>query len=152
LKGKQLKNINLRFVKESDLPIFYLQQADEEAARMADFPIRTEEAFYAHWQKIMADPANILRTIEWEGQVSGNIVSFLLEGKREVGYWLGREYWGKGIATRALELFLQEVTERPLYGFTAHTNPASARVLEKNGFKLKENTEKGKLFILRGKQ
>lgn len=115
---------------------------------MADFPIRTEEAFYAHWQKIMADPANILRTIMWEGQVAGNVVSFIMEGRREVGYWLGREFWGRGIATAALQLFLEEINERPLFAFTAHSNPASARVLQKCGFAQVERTNEGLVFRL----
>ncbi len=110
---------------------------------MADFPIRTEEAFYVHWHKIISDPANILRTILYEGKVAGNVVSFIMEGRREVGYWLGREFWGKGIATGALKLFLTEVTERPLYAFAAHSNPASAKVLLKCGFKLLETTTEG---------
>ena len=134
---------------ESDLPIFYLHQADKEAARIADFPSREEAVFYAHWHKIMANPENILRTVLWEGQVAGNMVSFIMEGKREVGYWLGREYWGKGIASTALELFLQVVTERPLYGVTASSNPGSARVLEKCGFELLESTDKESIFCLK---
>jgi RimJ/RimL family protein N-acetyltransferase len=138
----------LRRVSESDLPIFYLHQADEEAARLADFPIRSKADFYTHWHKIMADPANILRTILWEGQVAGNVVSFMMESRREVGYWLGREFWGKGIATTALQLFLEEITERPLYAFTAHTNPASAKVLQKCGFGQLEKTDKGLVFRL----
>jgi RimJ/RimL family protein N-acetyltransferase len=138
----------LRPVTESDFPTFYLHQADEEAARMADFPIRTEEAFYAHWHKIKADPANILRTIIYEGQVAGNMVSFIMEGRREVGYWLGCDFWGRGIATAALKLFLEEVTERPLFAFTAHTNPASAKVLLKCGFSQLEKTDKGLVFRL----
>jgi len=138
----------LRSVTASDLPTFYLHQADEEAARMADFPIRSETDFYAHWHKIMADPANILRTILYEGQVAGNVVSFIMESRREVGYWLGREFWGKGIATAALQLFLEEITERPLFAFTAHSNPASGRVLQKCGFTLVEKTDTGLVFRL----
>jgi RimJ/RimL family protein N-acetyltransferase len=144
-----LSQIELRIVVSTDLPIFYLHQADKEAARIANFPTRTEEAFYAHWHKIMADPSNILRTALWEGQVVGNMVSFIMEGKREVGYWLGREYWGKGIATTALRLFLMEVTDRPLFGVTAKSNPASARVLEKCGFELLESSEKESIFRLK---
>jgi RimJ/RimL family protein N-acetyltransferase len=138
----------LRPVTDSDLPTFYLYQADEGAARMADFPIRSELDFYTHWHKIMVDPANILRTILYEGQVAGNMVSFIMEGRREVGYWLGREFWGRGIATAALKLFLEEITERPLYAFTAHSNPASVKVLQKCGFSQLEKTDKGLVFRL----
>jgi len=144
-----MNQIKLRRVVESDLPIFFLDQADQETARIADFPSREEAAFFAHWHKIMVDPANILRTVLWEGQVAGNMVSFLMEGKREVGYWLGREYWGKGIASAALKLFLQEVAERPLYGVTAKSNPGSARVLEKCGFELLESAEKEIIYCLK---
>ena len=39
-----------------------------------------------------------------------------------VGYWIGRRDWGRGIATRALALFLERVTTRPLYAFVAVNN------------------------------
>ena len=129
-----METILLRPVTESDLPIFYLHQADEDAARMAGFPSRTEEAHIAHWHTIMADADNMLRTVVVDGEVAGNMVSFMMEGVREVGYWLGREFWGRGIASAALEQFLQEVKPRPLYAHAVKTNPGSIRVLEKCGF------------------
>jgi RimJ/RimL family protein N-acetyltransferase len=57
----------------------------------------------------------------------------------EVGYWIGKPYWGKGYATEALKLFLKEVKKKfnPVrivaYHFTY--NPASGRVMQKCGFK-----------------
>jgi RimJ/RimL family protein N-acetyltransferase len=51
----------------------------------------------------MANEDIILRTIEVNGEVAGHLVSFLLEQERQVGYWLGKEYWGKGIVNKALE-------------------------------------------------
>jgi RimJ/RimL family protein N-acetyltransferase len=56
-----------------------------------------------------------------------------------VGYWVGREFWGRGIATRALAAFLDEVSERPIYAGVADTNLASIRVLEKCGFTVAES-------------
>jgi RimJ/RimL family protein N-acetyltransferase len=88
----------------------------------------------------MKDETVILKTILFEGQVAGNLVSFVLSGEREVGYWLGREFWGKGIATRALSEFLKQVKERPLYAHVARHNIASLRVLEKCGFRLQGRT------------
>jgi RimJ/RimL family protein N-acetyltransferase len=129
--------ILLRDVIASDLPIFFEQQRDPVANQLAAFPAREREAFMAHWAKILADKSNILKTILVDGQVAGNIVSWEQpdEGnKREVGYWLGREFWGKGIATRALTLFLERVTARPLYAHVVRHNLASIRVLEKCGF------------------
>ena len=56
----------------------------------------------------------------------------------EVGYWLGEEYWGRGIVTEALTLFSEDVFERlnllRLFAVAADANVASARVLEKAGY------------------
>ncbi len=128
------EDIQLRDVAESDLPIFFEQQLDPEATQMASFPSRNREAFLAHWSKIMADDSVVLKTILFNGNVAGNMVCFEQLGEREVGYWLGREYWGKGIATRALKQFLKEIETRPLYAHVAKQNVASRRVLEKCGF------------------
>lgn len=129
-------NVNLRDVTESDLPILFEQQLDPEAAAMAAFPSRNREAFMDHWRKLMADPSLLLRTVLFDGQIAGSIVCFELEGEREVGYWIGKEFWGKGIATQALMQFLDLIQTRPLYGHVAKHNVASRRVLEKGGFKL----------------
>ena len=90
----------------------------------------------AHWAKIMQGESNILKTILFDDQVAGNIVSWDASGEREVGYWIGKEFWGKGIATKALSEFLGIVTTRPLYEHVAKHNVASRRVLEKCGFML----------------
>jgi RimJ/RimL family protein N-acetyltransferase len=76
------------------------------------------------------------RPFSFNGEVAGNIVCFEQLGEREVGYWLGKEYWGKGIATRALEEFLKTIETRPLYAHVAKHNIGSRRVLEKCGFKV----------------
>ena len=52
----------------------------------------------------------------------------------EVSYWLGRDFWGRGIATQALRHFLGEVRARPLFGRAAAENVGSIRVLEHAGF------------------
>ncbi len=126
--------VMLRDVIESDLPIFLVHQQDPEATAMAAFPARQSAAHFAHWARIMADKTNILKTIIVDSQVAGNIVSWDQSGQREVGYWLGREHWGQGIATRALELLLTEIAARPLYAHVARHNLGSRRVLEKCGF------------------
>ncbi len=140
--------ISLREVIASDLPIFYEHQCDPEAAWMADFPSRDRSAFTYHWMNILADPANILRTILFDGQVAGNIVCFEQGRVRQVGYWLGRDYWGHHVATRALAAFLDEVNERPLYAYVAKHNLASQRVLEHCGFTRFEEQEKEIVLIL----
>jgi RimJ/RimL family protein N-acetyltransferase len=101
---------------------------------LSAFPSRDRERFIAHWAKIMADAKGIQKTILFDGQVAGNIVSWMQDGEQEVGYWVGRAFWGKGIATSALEAFLSHVTVRPLYAHVVKHNAASLRVLEKCGF------------------
>lgn len=88
------------------------------------------------WKKILADDSVIKRTIDVDGEVIGMISCFEREGTPEVTYWLGKEHWGKGFATRALKLLLDLVPKRPLYARTAKDNRASVRVLEKGGFSL----------------
>jgi RimJ/RimL family protein N-acetyltransferase len=127
-------DIRLRDVTEADLPIFFEHQLDPEATQMAAFPSRDRDAFMAHWAKILADPTLAKQTILVDGRVAGNIGSWEQSGEREVGYWLGRNYWGQGVATKALALFLDQVTARPLYAHVAKHNVGSRRVLEKCGF------------------
>jgi len=124
----------LRDVIESDLPIFFEQQLDPEATAMAAFPSRDREPFMTHWAKIMANESMIQKTILFNDQVAGNVVCWEQDGEREVGYWLGKEYWGKGIATKALAQLLDQVKTRPLVAHVAKHNIASRRVLEKCGF------------------
>ena len=126
----------LREVIESDLPVFFEHQRDPDACRMAGFPSRDRDHFMAHWANIMADESVLIRTILYDGQVAGNVVSFVQAGQREVGYWIGKDHWGRGIATRALSAFLEQVTERPLYAHVVKRNRASLRVLEKCGFSI----------------
>ena len=128
--------IHIRDVTESDLPILYEQQLDPEATAMAAFPSRDHDAFMAHWKKIMAYENNLIKTISYAGEVAGYILSWEMEGEREVGYWLGKAYWGKGIATQALAEYISIVKTRPLMSHVARHNIGSRRVLEKCGFKV----------------
>ena len=129
--------VRLRNVEPGDLPIFYEQQLDPDATRMAAFPARDRASFDAHWEKnILGNPDAIAQTILVDGEVAGNVGSWAQEGTRLVGYWIGKEYWGKGIASQALTQFLDVVETRPLYAHVAKHNIASRRVLEKCGFKV----------------
>ena len=124
----------LRDVVRTDLPVFFEHQRDPEATTMADFPARDRDAFDAHWERLLADPSLYKKTIVFKGQVAGNIGSWSQDGRRLVGYWLGKEFWGKGLATKALAEVIAELDTRPLYAYVAETNIGSIRVLEKCGF------------------
>jgi len=130
-------NLILRKIIDSDLPIFFQQQLDDDANFMAAFISRdpkNREEFNKHWQKIRVDKSIIIRTIEYGENVVGNVASFLMEGKREVSYWIGKDYWGQGIATNGLTKFLEIIKERPLYAHVAFDNIGSINVLQKSGF------------------
>lgn len=134
--------VNLRFrpVAPADLDTLFEYQRDPEANRMAAFTApdpNDRAAFDRHWNRILSSPDIDARVIEVGGRLAGSIVLWrdeALDGP-EVSYWLGREFWGRGIATDALWRFLSSIETRPLYGRAASTNPASIRVLEKCGFR-----------------
>ena len=137
--------IRLRDVQPDDLPIFFEQQLDADATRMAGFPSRDRTAFDAHWaSNILGNPAAVTQTVLLNGRVAGYIGSWQQDGVRLVGYWIGKESWGKGVATEALARFLLIVTARPLRAHVARHNLASIRVLEKCGFRL-EREEGGEV-------
>jgi RimJ/RimL family protein N-acetyltransferase len=130
-------DVVLREVNPDDVAIFYRQQLDAEANHMAAFTVKDpsdKKAFKERWLRILSDNNIVKRTILYEGQVAGNVLVFDQFGKRSVGYWLGREFWDKGIATAALKLVLKQVEARPLYARVAKDNRGSMRVLQKSGF------------------
>ena len=131
--------IQLREIKEDDLPILFEQQLDPEANHMAAFTAKDpadREAFMQHWAKVMADERIPIRTILYERQIAGSILHHSWFGEPEISYWIGKEFWGMGIATQALKLFLKEQTIRPLFARVVKDNTASIRVLEKCGFEV----------------
>ena len=126
----------LRDVEPDDLPIFFEHQRDLVAVALVVFRSRDKAEFDEHWAKIMADDAVLKKTIVADGQIAGNIASFMRDGKRKVGYWIDRALWGRGIASQALPAFLRLEPRRPLYAGVAPHNIASIRVLQKCGFTL----------------
>lgn len=101
---------------------------------MAAVPAREWSTFLGHWTAILADAGVTAQAIEADGSLAGSIVSWTEAGERLVGYWLGREQWGRGIATAALRQFLAAERTRPLHARVAAHNAASLRVLQKAGF------------------
>jgi RimJ/RimL family protein N-acetyltransferase len=130
-------DVRLREVVDDDLRLFYEFQLDPMAAAMAVFPSQVDlEVHRARWQtKILGNPDNIARTVLADGRVAGNMLCWPDDGRRLVGYWIGREFWGRGIGTAALRLFTAEIRQRPLHAMVAVTNAGSQRVLEKAGFR-----------------
>ena len=135
----------IRTVEPPDLEIFYEQQLDPAAIRMAAFVSRDPKdkpAFDAHWSKILNSPQITQRTIVAGAQVAGHVACFPDGENMEVTYWLGREFWGRGLATQALGQLLRLVKERPIFARAATDNIGSIRVLQKCGFNI-VGTDKG---------
>jgi len=138
-KIPETTEILLRDVTETDLPIFFEHQRDPAANFMAAFTSRDpadRDAFAAHWKRILNDDTVVVKTIVFEGNVVGSVATFVDKefGKPEITYWIGKEYWGMGLATQALSKLLRDIRVRPIYGRAAKDNVASIRVMEKCGF------------------
>src|SRR3954454_13532594 len=129
----------LRELRDEDLAVLFEQWADPVAARMAAFTApdhMDREAFERRWSRLSADETVIGKAIVVDGEVAGTIGSWGAAAEREITYWIGRSYWGRGIATAALEAFLTVDQTRPLHARVASDNVASHRVLEKCGFRV----------------
>src|ERR671924_1736180 len=137
--------LTLRKVRDEDLPLLFEQWADPVAVQMAAFSApdhMDRDAFERRWSRLRADEADadwgtvLTRVIVVDDEVAGTIGSWGDPGEREVTYWIGRSYWGKGIATGALNAFLAVDPSRPLHARVAYDNFGSRRVLEKCGFRV----------------
>lgn len=131
--------------QEADLETFFLFQTDEEANQMAAFTAEDpwdKAAYMKKWTAIVHNDQINMQSIRMDGQLVGSVLHFTMDGNTYVSYWIGRQYWGRGIASKALQLFLQTTGIRPLLAQVAYDNYGSQRVLEKCGF-VKVATEKG---------
>lgn len=130
--------VRLREIRAAaDLPVLFELQLDPEANRIAVVTPRDRAGFDAHWAGILGDGGRggiFARAVLFDEALAGQISCFPMDGVDCVGYWIGREYWGRGVATRALRLLLEEVLVRPLHARAARSNVASIRVLERCGF------------------
>lgn len=144
-----MAKITLRPVIEADLPILFQQQLDPEAAALSAYPSKDRGEFMRHWEGILRDNNVTARTIVYKGKVAGHIICWK-ESKYEqrIGYWIGREFWKRGIASAAVAEFLVIVRNRPLYAEVANRNLGSKRVLEKNEFELLDEGVKTSMYKL----
>jgi len=119
--------------------VLHAFELDEASNELAGTKSRDWPTFRARWQQILADADGSVtgvtpRVILADGVVVGAVNIAPHEGRPSIGYWIGREHWGRGIATRAVELMLEEFTVRPLFATAGGHNLPSLRVLEKSGF------------------
>ncbi|MFE6173535.1 GNAT family N-acetyltransferase [Streptomyces sp. NPDC056464] len=128
-------DVRIREVLDSDLEAFLAYEHDPEAVRRSRFTPRPRDAFMKHWRtSVLGDETCLVRTVTVGDEVAGSVVSWWDGDRRFLGYWLGRPYWGRGVGTAALALFLDTEPTRPLYADPFHANTASVRLLEHHGF------------------
>ncbi|QKG52531.1 GNAT family N-acetyltransferase [Hymenobacter sp. BRD67] len=141
----QVSQVKLRQTNIADLEFFFLFQLDEEANYLAAFTPKdhtNKEAYVQKFARFLLDPTINMQTILVDEAIAGSMAKFEQEGAAEMTYWLDRRFWGQGIATAALNLFLLTEAARPVFGRVAFDNVGSQRVLEKCGF-VRIGTDKG---------
>lgn len=129
--------VSLREVRDGDLEALFELESDVAGSDMIAFLPREpgdRAAFDAHWARIRSDPESLIWIIEDDGRFAGYALSFLMEGERQIGYWIVQQLWGRGIATAAVDRMLELIPERPLWASTVDDNLGSQRVLQKAGF------------------
>jgi RimJ/RimL family protein N-acetyltransferase len=140
-----MQKIKLRLTEPADLEVLFQIQLDKEAMYMAAFTPKdnaNKDAYIEKFTRFLADPTIHNRTIWIDDKIAGSIAKFVMEGNTEITYWIDRNYWGKGIATKALKEFLTIEKTRPVIGRASFDNIGSQKVLEKCGF-VKIGTDKG---------
>lgn len=129
--------ILLTETKEEELPLFFEFQLEEEARYLAAFTPAKPLDKAGYLQKhtpFLSNPDIHNCTIWFKGKIVGSIAKFMMEGEAEITYWIDKNYWGRGIASEALRVFLSLEKTRPIYGRVAFDNYGSQKVLEKTGF------------------
>ncbi|MDF3141137.1 MULTISPECIES: GNAT family N-acetyltransferase [unclassified Streptomyces] len=135
LSDSEYADVRIRDVRDADLEAFLAYEHDPEAVRRSRFTPRPRDAFLKHWRtRVLGDETGLVQTVTVGDDVAGSVVSWWDGDRRFLGYWLGRPYWGRGIGTKALALFLELEQTRPLYADPFHGNTASVRLLERHGF------------------
>ena len=139
------KHVILRKTQEPDLGFFFQFQLDEEAKYLAAFTSKDptdKEVYITKYTKHCNDAAINMQTILVDETIAGSIARFEMDGNAEITYWIDKNFWGNGIATTALKIFLTTENTRSIFARVAFDNFGSQRVLEKCGF-VKVGTDKG---------
>ncbi|MBL9148065.1 MAG: GNAT family N-acetyltransferase [Phycisphaerae bacterium] len=133
------REISIRPTTAADVPSLFAFECEPAANERAGTKPRDWPTFESRWAEILADIDGtrtrvVPRVILADGEVVG-AVNISPQGDADaIGYWIAKEHWGRGIASRAVERMLEEYTRRPLYATVAAGNAPSLRILEKFGF------------------
>jgi len=137
--------IILRKTTPEDLEILFEFQLDQEGIHLAAFTPKDpadKSAYLIKYTRLLNDPTVNNQTIIADNVIVGSVAKFEMHGDAEITYWIDRKFWGKGIATVALKIFLTFEKTRPIFGRVAFDNFGSQKVLEHCGF-VKIGKDKG---------
>ena len=128
--------LTLRDATTADIPALFALQEESGSVELAAIKRRSREAFDEHWRHtVLASPETTKKIIELAGELVGYVVAWCHDEQREVGYWIARAHFGRGIATQALQRFVKEYeTQRPLHAVIAAHNYGSMKVAARVGF------------------
>ena len=132
-----MTRLTLRVLRDADLEQLFVWEQDTDAVAMAAFTRADPSdraAFDRHYERVRNDPDVTMCAVEEDGAFAGMIASFTIEGDRELTYWIDPARWGRGLASAALDAFVQVESTRPLFARVAEHNLASATVLARAGF------------------
>jgi RimJ/RimL family protein N-acetyltransferase len=134
--------VQLREVQKADIARFFEHHLEVRplpaSASAADRTSR-EKTFVDRWEKMLTDEKTLARAVVWNDAVAGFVVLSIQHQKPTISSWLGRDYWGKGIATGAVRDFLALIETRPVYARVSFDNLAALQVLRKIGFAIVEH-------------
>lgn len=127
----------------------YFKAADRDIIRkyLPQKAETVEEALEDYEKPLLPDAKSYGRIISADGKYIGDAWCYCIDFEETPNAMISYcifdvDYWGKGVMTRALELFVDEIISRygfkTLGAFTYMENSASVKVLEKCGFELKE--------------
>jgi ribosomal-protein-alanine N-acetyltransferase len=134
------RRLELRDLMHDDAPAFARLAGDWDVARMtARIPYPYSEVLAREWMDTLGTD-EFVRTVIWQGALIGAVGYVEIEnGAAEIGYWIGKPWWGQGFATEAATALVRYCFTTG--GFKRLTcchftdNDASKRVIQKLGFR-----------------
>lgn len=148
IRPMETDRILLRAWQEEDAGALFKYAQDPEVGPRAGWPphksvedslevIRSVFSSEGMWAVIWRETGEPIGCVGYLPASASNLS--ISDDEAEVGYWIARPYWNKGICTEALRLVIEYCFEqkgfRVLWGDYFPENPASGKVMQKCGFK-----------------
>ena len=132
-------------LEKTDLLDMYqtVQQSQNELEELGWIAQAPQEIFCRHYAAIIEQKKLQIFAIKVDGRFAGVVEIADRLDHFIIGYWLGKDYRRQGIATESVKSVLNQIkSDKTIKADTLKTNPASARILEKNNFILEKTNEK----------